>query len=340
MSQNVRNERSELYQQNEFLGRESKSDTKSRKVPTLLFFCKHLQVLHEVSVAFPATLQPSGDLSSKTRASLLKVQPGGWVSIWRGSYHSFWQGCRFSSSVCASLPLPTSVPQPSCSTKPGTKRNKKGSSAPRKQGPSLPKFCPCRHPGIESRSTEVLHQHLKAAGRSRRARPAFSRGARRARDVFSPACSQLGCRCSAWEARPGSAPRQAARSFLPSCLQWAHMGHTFEEPFPKLKASGSCFSAPQPVPDVRPLCCPSSCPLLAAPLACGGAGSRSRAARERRRKAGIVVSSALQSQSPPCFRGFSPGREAVRRTRGCAALGSVPRGAAREPKALQEHGNI
>lgn len=86
MSQNVRNERSELYQQNEFLGRESKSDTKSRKVPTLLFFCKYLlQALHEVSVAFTATLQPSGDLSSKTRANLLKAQPGGWVSIWRGS---------------------------------------------------------------------------------------------------------------------------------------------------------------------------------------------------------------------------------------------------------------
>lgn len=54
-------------------------------VPTLLFFCKHLQALHEVSVAFTATLQPSGDLSSKTRANLLKAQPGGWVSIWRGS---------------------------------------------------------------------------------------------------------------------------------------------------------------------------------------------------------------------------------------------------------------
>lgn len=72
-----------------------------------------------------------------------------------------------------------------------------------------------------------------------------------------------------------------------------------------------------------PFCCPSSCPLLAAPLACGGAGSRSRAARERRRKAGIVVSSALQSQSPPCFRGFSPGRRSSEENKGLRGAGAM-----------------
>lgn len=52
---------------------------------------------------------------------------------------------------------------------------------------SLPKFCPHSHPGIKSRSTEVLHQHLKAAGRmqrSHRAQPACSRGAQTAKDIL------------------------------------------------------------------------------------------------------------------------------------------------------------
>lgn len=113
---------------------------------------------------------------------------GGWAGAQCGCCHSCWWGRGFTSWVPVFLPLPTSVPQPSCSGKPEKKRNKKASSMPLKRDHLFPNSVPTATPGIKSRSTEVLPQHLKAAGRmqrSHRAQPACSRGAQTARDTLS-----------------------------------------------------------------------------------------------------------------------------------------------------------
>lgn len=97
-----------------------------------------------------------------------------------------------------------------------------------------------------------------------------------------------------------------------------------------------------------PFCCPSSCPLLAAPLACGGAGVTIPRCPRAEEKGRHCCQQCFAEPVTALFSGLFTGEEKQRGEQGAAgrwgheiqkwAVGHE--GAAREQKALREHGNV